>query len=112
VQAHILVAERALGHHLPPGAEVHHVDGNPLNNAPRNLVICQDAAYHKLLHVRQRTLAAGGNPNTEKVCRDCGTVKLFAQFNAMTANRSNGRQSVCRHCSRVRNRAYRRRLTI
>jgi HNH endonuclease len=54
VGLHVLVAEKALGKPLPKGAIVHHVDGNTLNNAPSNLVICQDQAYHCLLHKRQR----------------------------------------------------------
>lgn len=47
---HVLVAERALGKHLPKGAIVHHVDGDTRNNTPSNLVICQNQAYHCLLH--------------------------------------------------------------
>ncbi len=49
-----LIATLALGHRLPKGAEVHHVDGNHANNTPSNLVICQDHTYHVLLHRRQR----------------------------------------------------------
>ena len=71
VYRHILVAEKALGRLLPKGAQVHHVDGNPRNNSNRNLVICQDMAYHKLLHYRTRVVKAGGNPNTDKFCGDC-----------------------------------------
>ncbi len=51
---HHVVAERALGHALPAGAVVHHVDEDTTNNAPNNLVICQDDNYHKLLHARKR----------------------------------------------------------
>lgn len=53
---HVQVAERALGHPLPPGAVVHHWDGNPSNNTPRNLVICPSQAYHMALHARMRAL--------------------------------------------------------
>lgn len=56
VREHILVAEKALSKPLPIGAQVHHVDKNGLNNKNNNLVICQDQAYHSLLHVRQRRL--------------------------------------------------------
>ena len=51
---HILIAESVLNRYLPDGAVIHHVDGNGLNNAKNNLVICQDENYHKLLHTRQR----------------------------------------------------------
>ena len=52
---HIWLAEQALGKPLPYGAEVHHVDGNPSNNNPANLVVCPDRQYHKLLHTRTKS---------------------------------------------------------
>lgn len=67
---HVLICEAALGHALPPGAEVHHVDENSLNNHPSNLVICPDAAYHKLLHQRQRAFDASGHYDWRK-CKHC-----------------------------------------
>lgn len=67
---HILVAERALGKPLPIGAVVHHIDENKLNNTPTNLVICQDDAYHFLLHQRQRAIDACGHAHWRK-CPFC-----------------------------------------
>lgn len=61
VLEHVLIAERALGRRLPKGAHVHHFDGNRRNNDASNLVVCPDAAYHQLLHKRQRALAACGH---------------------------------------------------
>lgn len=68
---HILVAERAFGSPLPKGAIVHHVDEDPSNNDPSNLVICENLAYHVLLHRRKRAYEATGDPNTRR-CYLCG----------------------------------------
>lgn len=67
---HVLVAERALGRKLPKGAEVHHVDYNRRNDAPRNLVICDSGAYHRLLHQRTDAYRACGHASWRK-CQIC-----------------------------------------
>lgn len=54
IAEHRLVVERALGKALPPGAIVHHVNSDPSDNRPCNLVVCPDHRYHMLLHSRQR----------------------------------------------------------
>lgn len=53
---HIVLAEKALGRPLPKGSQVHHVNSNKGDNGRGNLVICQDAKYHSLLHRRTRKL--------------------------------------------------------
>jgi hypothetical protein len=67
---HVIVAERAIGHRLPKGAIVHHVNGIRTDNRNSNLVVCPNDSYHQLLHVRQRALAACGNANFRK-CDYC-----------------------------------------
>lgn len=66
---HVLLAEKALGKKLPSGVVTHHFDGDKSNNSC-NLVICQNQAYHFLLHSRQTAAEACGNPNWIK-CRYC-----------------------------------------
>jgi hypothetical protein len=71
VLEHLLVAERALGRPVPRKHPVHHFNEAPSDNRPGNLVICQDAAYHQLLHIRARALREAGDPNRLK-CKLCG----------------------------------------
>ena len=106
VHVHRVLAAQVLGKPLPPKAVVHHVDGDIQSSGPR-LVICQDQAYHLLLHVRARVVAAGGNPNTERVCYDCGAVKPIEAFTPAAAARMKWR---CRGCpaKAARERAQRR----
>ena len=79
-QAHILIVEALLGHELPPGAEVHHVDEDKTNNSHTNLVVCPSKAYHKMLHTRQDALTACGNANHRK-CPFCKTYSSTGEMN-------------------------------
>ena len=67
VREHIVLAEKALGNPLPEGVQVHHYGENGDNG---KLVICQDAAYHSLIHIRTRAYKACGNANYRK-CKFC-----------------------------------------
>ena len=48
IAEHRLVVEEREGRRLLPGEVVHHVDDNPLNNDPDNLVILSRAEHHRL----------------------------------------------------------------
>lgn len=96
---HVVLATKALGRPLPSGAEVHHLDENPRNNDPSNLVICPSKAYHKLLHARARIVRAGGNPNTDRFCGKCKSVKLVAEFWPCSRTQL-GTQNTCKACLR------------
>ena len=100
---HVWIAEQVLGHPLLPGAVVHHVDEDTLNNANSNLVICQDKAYHMLLHVRMRVVRTGADPNTERLCWDCKRILPFAAFTMQSLlwRRSTGRCRTC-HATALR----------
>lgn len=69
--AHVMVAESVLGRKLPSRAVVHHVNGDRLDNRPANLVICNDAAYHRIIHRRLNALNACGHAHWRKcwICK-------------------------------------------
>jgi len=101
---HRVIAERALGHALPPRAVIHHWDEDKTNNDPRNLVICEDTAYHALLHARKRRLDDTGSLELKR-CEVCGTVKALVEFGA-AAEEWDRKRRACRACDRARNLAY------
>ena len=72
VLEHVLVCEKALGRHYSAAHPVHHVNEKRDDNRGRNLVLCEDHAYHMLLHQRQRAKDACGNADWI-ACTICGT---------------------------------------
>ncbi len=109
IARHRVRAEVALGHPLPPGAQVHHPDEDPWNPDAR-LVICEDAAYHNFLHSRMLVKHAGGDPNTQRQCSRCRELKPLAAFpeakRVTTGRCFVGRLSYCRPCRATYLREY------
>lgn len=99
VLEHILVVEKALGRYVPAGADIHHVDENPGNNAGSNLVLCPDSAYHKLLHQRLRAFIACGNASALRCCI-CHGYEDQADIKTTT-----GPRAYHRRCATAYNRA-------
>lgn len=80
VLASVLVVEKTIGRYLSAKHPIHHVDRNKRDNGNGNLVVCQDQAYHNLIHARMRLLEVGGNPNIEKMCCSCHAILKRAHF--------------------------------
>ncbi len=93
---HILRAEAVLGRRLRKGEQVHHADGS--KNADGPLVICPSPAYHQFLHIRMRVKAAGGDPNTQRVCCNCKELKAIDAFMKSHKNAYCERQGMCKEC--------------
>ena len=89
IYEHILIAEQALGHSLPLKAQVHHVDGVKHRNQ-NNLVICEDNAYHHLLHRRTAAFKATGSVHALK-CHVCKQWGFRDQDNMNVAIRTDGK---------------------
>jgi hypothetical protein len=83
-----LIVEKVMGKPLPPDAQVHHIDLNPLNNAHNNLVVAENNEYHALLHIRQRALKECGHANWRK-CQFC---KQYDDPKNMTTYKRYGRK--------------------
>ncbi len=60
---HIAIVEIVLGRTLRKPEKVHHFNGIKYDNARTNLVVCEDEAYHALLHRRQRLVSEGKDPD-------------------------------------------------
>lgn len=99
VLQHILVAEAALGKLIPFVHPIHHVNENGKDNSNTNLVICENQAYHKLLHSKMRILQLGGNPHQDKFCGGCKQVKPKNAF-SFNLNRYDHYQNYCKDCSK------------
>lgn len=110
VMEHILIAESAMAMLLPRGAEVHHVNGIRDDNRNSNLVVCQDRAYHQLLHLRQRAICGCGDAQARR-CLFCGQwsrdLKIAKQgqtFHPFCVNEYNRAYEKKRACRYVRGR--------
>lgn len=101
VMEHIVIAEKALGRSLPDGVQVHHANRATGDNRNHNLVICEDSAYHHLLHQRLSAFLAGC-PVTWLKCPYC--KKFDAPANLWIA--PDGRGKHHRECVNAKHRSY------
>lgn len=98
---HRMVAAVALGRTLKSTEFVHHIDENPANNVPNNLVICSPA-YHKLLHRRTRAFEACGHYDW----LTCYICKEYSSPNAAGFSVSNTKEGLAWHKSCAAKRQY------
>ena len=68
-------AEKALGRTLSGTKHVIH------HHSLTQIVICEDHAYHMLLHARMNTLMEGGNPRRDAYCSPCRKVRRLTSYN-------------------------------
>lgn len=98
VKEHIVVAEKALGKPIPASVIIHHHNGIRSDNRNTNLVICENHAYHVLIHARLRVFRMGFDPDLFKYCGSCGQCKPFGDFGKQR-NQYLGLRPTCRPCT-------------
>jgi hypothetical protein len=81
IREHVLLAEKVLQRHLRDGECTHHHNQDKANNGPGNIVICQDQAYHMLLHQRMRAMDVCGNANYRKckICKNYDAIENMSE---------------------------------
>jgi hypothetical protein len=100
VRSHRLRAEKALGRILPDKVPIHHHD-------VQQIVICEDQAYHMILHQRTRALKVCGHARWRKcwICQQYGPpdevilrgkVGCVHQSCLNEYNRNSRRRNECR----------------
>lgn len=87
------IVERALGKPLSGKHPVHHVNLDERDDRKDNLVVCQNSAYHNLLHQRTRAYHACGDANA----RRCWICKEYNNQADITVCVSNGRAAQTYH---------------
>lgn len=93
---HRAIAEKALGHELPPNAEVHHRYGR--RNSEHQFIICENRSYHKLLESREAAYRATGDAH-KKRCGYCSEYDDEQNMQFRHDLRVEGRQPAYFHKS-------------
>lgn len=88
---HCVVWEKHYGE-IPKGMQVHHKDGNKLNNNIDNLILV-DTMTHKRLHSGCKII----DGVWWKPCKDCGELKPITEFYKNSEN-PKWAASVCKSC--------------
>lgn len=101
IYRYVIVAEEVLGRYLLSSEVIHHVDRNEENDSKNNLVICQDQAYHRLLHQRLRALKESGDALARQ-CRYCRKWDRpgVGDMRVHSANRGNSTKALHLSCAR------------
>lgn len=99
IYEHILIAEKKIGRPLNKREVVHHINGNPSDNTPDNLLIFDSRGAHTHYHADQRLITIGVNPKTEKRCPKCTSILLKSSFARSSSRGKKCLSSWCKPCN-------------
>jgi hypothetical protein len=97
---HRAEAKKTTGGELPPGAIVHHINGDKKDNRPENLMICNNRAEHSKIHMMERAEKECGHADWRK----CSVCKKWDDPNAMTLHGRSFRHKECHRIYEMRRR--------
>lgn len=98
-----MTVEKVLGKKIPIGVQVHHIDGNRLNNLNNNLVVCESKAYHFFLHTREKALKNSGDVNKRR-CIMCGEYDDISMMRPKLQSKCKEPNYYHIECSRMKRR--------
>lgn len=93
------IVEKVLGRKLDGKHPVHHIDRSNTNDTPSNLVVCEDAEYHNLIHRRTEALHSCGNAKWIR----CNYCKKYDKAENLYIGQ---RSSYHKDCKKIYNENY------
>lgn len=80
IYEHRVVMEATIGRRLLPTEQVHHIDGNTMNNRPDNLELTGSLQDHRVKHRKRGSkLRVPGEVNLQVLC-ECGCGYAFLKY--------------------------------
>ena len=87
----VFIVEKVLGKFLPKKAIVHHFNGIKTDNQNKNLIVCEDRAYHNILHRREKALKECGHAHWRK----CTLCKKYDSPKNLYIHKEMVRHKIC-----------------